>query len=185
MNGKETVFNSINDAMKFGIGYVPEDRISEGLFMKQPVLWNMSVSSLGMLSGRTGILDKVKIKRIVNDAIKVLDVRPQKSSVEIGNLSGGNQQKVVLSRWLISGVKILILNGPTVGVDIGAKSEIHKKLHELAGKGMSIIMISDDLPELVQNCNRIIIMHRGVFQKDFNPGDITEDDVIEYLATLT
>ena len=100
------------------------------------------------------------------------------------SLSGGNQQKVVLARWLATQAKVLILNGPTVGVDIGSKMDIHEKLRKLARAGLSIILISDDIPEILQTCVRIFIMHRGEIVHTMDAHDSTEKTVAEYLSKL-
>jgi simple sugar transport system ATP-binding protein len=103
----------------------------------------------------------------------------------VNHLSGGNAQRVVLARWLLTGAKVLILNGPTVGVDVGSKAQIHNIIRKLAEKeGLSVLMISDDVPELVQNCNRVVVMHRGRFVDELSGEGMTEDAVNDRLKTL-
>ena len=103
----------------------------------------------------------------------------------VNHLSGGNQQRVVLARWLLTGARVLILNGPTVGVDVGSKAQIHRKIRDLATQdGLAVLMISDDVPELVQNCNRVIIMHRGRFVDEVGPDALDEDTLNDRLKAL-
>ena len=109
-------------------------------------------------------------------AIKTDDVRKFAST-----LSGGNQQKIVLSKWLSNDLDVLILNGPTVGVDVGAKQDIHHLVHELANEGLAVIMISDDLPEVVVNCNRAIVMKDGLIVGEMTSEDLTEENILEII----
>ena len=145
LKGKEVKISSPMAAQKAKIGYVPEDRLTEGLCLQQPIADNITLASLKRLSNSLSIIRK---KDIIADAniwkekfaIKTDDVRKFAST-----LSGGNQQKIVLSKWLSNDLDVLILNGPTVGVDVGAKQDIHHLVHELANEGLAVIMISDEM----------------------------------------
>lgn len=160
---------------------MPEDRLTEGLCLNQPIADNITLASLKRLSNSLTILRKKDIVAEANIwkdkfAIKTDDVRKNAST-----LSGGNQQKIVLSKWLSNDLDVLILNGPTVGVDVGAKQDIHHLVHELANEGLAVIMISDDLPEVVVNCNRAIVMKEGLIVGEMTSEDLTEENILEII----
>lgn len=160
LNGKEITVKSVKDAMANDIGYVPEDRLTQGLFMDRSIQDNTIASSIKKyLKG--GRLDDQAMEETTNRWIREIGIVAPSSKPAVRTLSGGNAQKVVIAKWLNTDPKLFILDGPTVGVDIGAKAEIHAILHRLAQEGMGIIIISDDLPELVQNCNKIVVMRDG------------------------
>ncbi|MEO8408931.1 MAG: sugar ABC transporter ATP-binding protein [Propionivibrio sp.] len=187
--GKETPIRSISDGIAAGIAYVPEDRISEGLFLSQSISRNVIVSVLARLAKPSGLLDFAQADRIVDDWIHALNIATPDVTRPVQSLSGGNQQRVVLAKWLSTNARILILNGPTVGVDIGSKADIHEKLKELAAKGLALIVISDDIPELVQNCNRVLVMHKGRVVRELEGGEggegaISENGLLETLNGL-
>lgn len=181
LNGKEVKISSPMAAQKMKIGYVPEDRLTEGLCLQQPIADNITLSSLKRLSNALTIIKK---KDIIADAniwkdkfsIATDDVRKFAST-----LSGGNQQKIVLSKWLSNDLDVLILNGPTVGVDVGAKQDIHALVHELANEGLAVIIISDDLSEVIVNCNRVIVMKEGKIVGEMTDDDIKEENVLEII----
>lgn len=173
-DGKEVKLKSIADAKKLGIGYVPFDRISEGMFLSLPIKINILAAKLKQMVKRMNILDKKKILQEVNTWIKKISIVTENTDAAAGTLSGGNQQKVVLARWLATDLSLLILNGPTVGVDIGAKYDIHEILQNLAKQGLAIIIVSDDLPEILSNCSRIIIIKKGEIDGEYSPKDLNE-----------
>ena len=181
IEGKEVFIKRIQDAIKYGIGYVPEDRISEGLFLKQSIADNIVVLIIERLASKIGLMkDKAK-QGVVEEWIKKLEIKTFSSKNPASSLSGGNQQRLVLSKWLASNLKILILNGPTVGVDVGSKVAIHSLIRDLAKQGMGIILISDDIPELIWTCNRILLMRRGRIVEEFQRGQTNEEELHEYL----
>lgn len=157
---KEIQIRSVSDAMKHKIAYVPEDRLTQGLFMQRSILDNTVVSSIKKYFHGVK-LDKAQMEESTKHWIGELSIAAPSFLPPVRTLSGGNAQKVVIAKWLNTDPCLFILNGPTVGVDIGAKAEIHAILRELAKKGIGIIMISDDLPELLTNCNKIIVMREG------------------------
>ncbi len=161
INGETVQSGSVQDAMARGIAYIPEDRLTEGLFLEQSIERNISAANLESFARWGGRLDFGRMREIVRKWMSALSIAAPSVALPVQSLSGGNQQKVVLAKWLAGKAGILILNGPTVGVDVGAKVEIHSKLMELARKGMGIIIISDDLPELASLCGRVLVMHRG------------------------
>ena len=160
MEGQEVSLNSVQEAQKLKIALVPEDRLTEGLFIPQSITDNITVTRLNSLSSM-GVLNKGILMNEASTWVEKLEIATQNPTNAAGTLSGGNQQKVVLAKWLSDNPKILILNGPTVGVDIGAKYDIHKLLKQLAMQGMSIIVVSDDTAEVVSLCDRAIVMQGG------------------------
>ncbi len=160
LNGRTITIKSVSDAIANEIGYVPEDRLTQGLFMDRSIQDNTIAASIRAYM-KGGKLDEKGMEDATNRWIKEIDIKAPSPKPAVRTLSGGNAQKVVFAKWLNTNPKLFILDGPTVGVDIGAKAEIHAILHDLAAKGICIIVISDDLPELVQNCNRILVMKDG------------------------
>ena len=160
LNGKEIEIHNIEDAIKNKIAYVPEDRLTQGLFLDRSIQDNMVSASIGKYF-HGGKLDHKKIAEDTTEWIGNLSVKIGKQTDAIRTLSGGNAQKVVIAKWLNTDPELIVLNGPTVGVDIGSKSEIFEILHKLAKDGVGVIVISDDLSELVQNCNKILVMRNG------------------------
>ena len=178
-DGKEVKVSGPVDAIKAGIGYVPEDRLSEGLFLPQSIGDNIIVSELGKLNGSLGTFDLEKADSEKQHWVDELEIKTPDHRNAASTLSGGNQQRIVLSKWMAVNPKVLILNGPTVGVDIGSKHDIHGILQKQAKEGMAVIIISDDLPEILQNCSRIIVIKEGRFVAEMAAEDATEDAILE------
>jgi len=181
LNGKKVRIHSPMAAQKLRIGYVPEDRLSEGLCLRQPIADNITLASLRRLSNAIGILKHQDIFDDANVWVGKFSIATDDAHKNASTLSGGNQQKIVLSKWLSNDLDVLILNGPTVGVDIGAKQDIHHLVHELANEGLAVIIISDDLSEVVVNCSRVIVMKDGGIVGEMTGADITEDNILEII----
>jgi simple sugar transport system ATP-binding protein len=177
MDGKRVGIKSIQDAIGHGIGYVPEDRISEGLFLEQSIGRNMVVRTIDRLRSPLGLTDPRRVTGQVSEWVDSLRIKTADPRLPAKTLSGGNQQRVVLAKWLASKPRLMILNGPTVGVDIGSKDELHGMMKELAGEGMGLLVISDDLPELLQTCNRILLMRHGRIVEEIRPQDTDENQL--------
>jgi simple sugar transport system ATP-binding protein len=182
MDSRQIRIRSVNDAIINNIGYVPEDRLTEGLFLELPIGVNTVAASLKNYM-KDGRLDYRAMKETMWKWINDLSIATPSPEPPAKTLSGGNQQKVALAKWLNTKPRLLIMNGPTVGVDIGAKSDIHAILRELAKNGVGIIIISDDLPELIQNCNRIAIMRRGRMVGCYETSELNESSLAEILHT--
>ncbi|MDV2965592.1 sugar ABC transporter ATP-binding protein [Nitratireductor aquimarinus] len=182
--GKDVLPRSVQEAISLGIAYVPEDRLSEGLFLTQSIERNMVVSILDRL--RRGLfLDRDAMRGKTEEMFAAMQIAAPSPETAVGNLSGGNAQRVMLGRWLLTGAKVLILNGPTVGVDVGSKAKIHHIIRDLAREeGVAVLMISDDVPELTGNCNRIHVMHEGCFVGAFSGAEMTEDAINDSLKAL-
>lgn len=172
LEGRELSIHSQKDAIEQGIGLVTEDRKKSGIIAPMCLRENMTISSLKTIS-RHGLLHKHKEKKLAQEYYDKLSVKAGGIEDNIMNLSGGNQQKIVLSKWLMKDIKVLILDEPTRGVDVGAKVEIYNIITELARKGVAIIVVSSELPELLGMCDRIIVLGRGkvwgnIARKDFS-----------------
>lgn len=177
--GTRVLLRQPADAIAHGIGYVPEDRLAEGLFLDKPILANMVALVLDRLRGGFGLLDQRKARRIAEALVKELQIATPDVDLPVQSLSGGNQQRVLIGRWLTITPKLLLLHGPTVGVDVGSKDTIYKAIQALAEKGMALVVISDDLPELLQNCDRIIVMRNGRLAAEFDAETTREEDLYE------
>lgn len=173
--GKPARIGSITEAMQHKIAYVPEDRLTEGLMLERSISDNVVISTIDDLT-RSGWIDSKKRKDAVNDSVSKLSIATSNPDFAVNTLSGGNQQRVVLAKWLRTKPDILILNGPTVGVDIGSKHEIHSILLDLANQGMGVIVISDDIPELKQISRRILLLRDGKITGEVDPASTTEEE---------
>lgn len=177
VEGREVTIRSIQDAMRNRIGYVPEDRILEGLFLQQTISDNIIVRIIDQMVNKIHLIRAGASKKVSDEWIGRLEVKTPSGELPAKSLSGGNQQRLVLAKWLASDPRILILNSPTVGVDVGSKASIHELIRNLASQGMGILLISDDIPELMQTCNRLILMRRGRTFGVFDREDITEEQL--------
>jgi simple sugar transport system ATP-binding protein len=177
MHGKPVKISSIQDAIRHGIGYVPEDRLSEGLFLEQSIGNNVVVRIIDQLRSGMGLTIPSQISGKVDEWVSSLRIKTSDSALPVKTLSGGNQQRVVLAKWLASKPQLMILNGPTVGVDIGSKDELHDMMKRLAGEGMGLLVISDDIPELLSVCNRILLLRHGQVVDEILPEETNEDQL--------
>ena len=184
IGGQVVRMRTVQDAIRAGVAYVPEDRLAEGVFAEQSIERNIAISSLSSVAGRAGWIRPALLRHTVREWMTDLRIQAPSLRMPAASLSGGNQQKVVLGRWLATEAKILILNGPTVGIDVGAKDEAHEKIRDLARKGMAVLLISDDLPELVEVCGRILVMHRGRIVRELQAADCDEDALAAELGRL-
>lgn len=166
-----------SQAIAQGIGLVPEDRKAQGLFLRMGVGENIVMALLKQLT-RLGLINHQRAQTINEDFVKRLDIRTPSVQQLVRNLSGGNQQKVVIAKWLTLQPRVLILDEPTRGIDVGAKSEIHNLMNELAAQGVGILMISSELPEVLGVSDRVIVMHEGRVAGMFDPRAATQDDIM-------
>lgn len=178
IHGKKVELNSPQDAISHKIGFVPEDRLSEGLFLPQSIGDNIIISKIDQLKNSM-FVDKVKCKEEIEHWVKELSIATPNPDNAASTLSGGNQQRIVIAKWLACKPDILILNGPTVGVDIGSKHDIHAVLQKLAKEGMAVIIISDDLPEVMENCSRILILKNGRTAGELSTLDVQESMILD------
>lgn len=160
IEGKEVKIKNPRQAIAAGIGFITEDRKTEGLLLEKSIADNITIANLGKISGN-GVLSKKKSEELVKQGIEEFHVKCFGPEHECNNLSGGNQQKVVLAKWIFTDPKILILDEPTRGVDIGAKKEIYNVINQLAAKGVAVIMVSSELPEVLGMSDRIMVVREG------------------------
>lgn len=160
LDGQEVAINSPLDATRLGIAYVPEDRGQQGLVRAMSMVPNVSLSILDKVSAR-GVIDHKAERNLAEVSKDRFGVRASSVDQIVGQLSGGNQQKIVLAKWLATEPKLLIMDEPTRGIDVGAKAEIHRLMSELAGQGLAILMISSELPEIMGMSDRILVMRDG------------------------
>ena len=181
IHGRPLQLGSPQEALRAGMGYLPADRRTLGLFLRMSVKDNIVVTALDRMAG-AGIMDDARAAGIAARSIDRLQIRTPSVSQLVGRLSGGNQQKVALAKWLLTRLRLLIADGPTIGVDVGARAEMHRLLFELAGDGMAVLLLSVDLPELLVLSNRIMVMNRGRIAGMLPGGDATEEQIMT-LAT--
>jgi inositol transport system ATP-binding protein len=161
LEGRELEVDSPQATVARGVGFVTEDRKDTGCFLSLDVLDNLAISVLSRDFVRFGFVRAGALQRACGEMLRRLRVKTPDMHECIGNLSGGNQQKVLLGRWLLTGPKILILDEPTRGVDVGAKAEIHQLIVNLTAEGTAVLMISSELPEILALSHRIMVMHEG------------------------
>lgn len=177
LEGKRVHFKSNEIAIQAGIGYVPEDRIEQGLIMEQTIKNNVTVTIFEKLLNHLKMIDQKKQQSTVQHWINTLSIRTSSIENPVKTLSGGNQQKIVLSKWLATNPKILILDSPTVGVDIAAKNSLYQIMRELSQRNIGIILISDEVPEILYNCHYILLMRKGKIVETFQPEKVTEKEL--------
>lgn len=181
IDGKKIEIKNPADAIKNKIGFVTENRQEEGLILDESIRENISLLNFDKFS-KNSFIDKAKEKNLSDNLVNSFKVKTQSSESKISDLSGGNQQKVVFAKWYAIGPEILILDEPTKGVDVGAKREIYDLIKDLTNKGVSIILISSDLPELISLSNRIYVIHEGKIQGELLKKDASQEKIMT-LAT--
>ncbi|MED1472458.1 sugar ABC transporter ATP-binding protein [Bacillus salipaludis] len=181
LNGNKMAIKSPDQAVKAGIGFITEDRKDEGLILDFSIKENMVLPSLYSFAPK-GIIKEKSEKDFVNLLIKRLTVKTESADIAVGSLSGGNQQKVVIAKWVGIGPKVLILDEPTRGVDVGAKREIYQLMNELTDRGVAIIMVSSELPEILGMSDRILVVHEGKISGELKSDEATQEKIMT-LAT--
>lgn len=177
--GEKLSIKSPQDACKKGIGYIPEDRKKDGLVLIQSVGNNSILTILHKLTNGF-VLNKSKMQKSIKDSVESLRIKCSSPDQQVKNLSGGNQQKVVVAKWFATGVKVLILDEPTRGVDVGAKSEIYEIMQSFADKGCAVMMISSEMSEILSMSDRIMVMAEGRISKTFDTNRVTQEELLEY-----
>jgi rhamnose transport system ATP-binding protein len=177
VRGRSVSIRSPSDAIANGIAYVPEDRRRHGVVLEMPISENITLAALGNLS-RFSALDFEREREVASDYAQRLGVKTPSIRALVSTLSGGNQQKVALSRWLVTKPALLILDEPTQGIDVGAKAEIHELMTELAAQGVAIMLISSELPEILAMSDRIAVMHGGTVVSVIDRKDATPERVL-------
>ena len=179
IDGKPTVIGSprVAKSRTAGMALIPEDRKTEGLMLPMPVRDNLSFAALDRFC-HGGIIDRTAERKAIDEMIKLLSIRSDGVDVPVGSLSGGNQQKVVIAKWLMMTPRIILLNDPTRGIDVGTKQEIYQLLHRLADSGAAIIFYSTDYDELIGCCNRVLVLYDGAVKRTLVEDEITERALI-------
>lgn len=178
--GEPVHFRNVRQALDAGLGIVPEERKTQGLQLKQDMIFNLTLPSLKLFMNRIHMVIPSRTRAATVDAIQSMHIRPNNPRVVTKNMSGGNQQKVVLAKWIASKCKILLVDEPTRGVDVGAKREIYEILNSLIAEGLSILMVSSELPELIGVCDRIMVMSEGCVTGILEKKDFNEETIMQY-----
>ncbi len=178
IEGKPVKINGPKDAIKVGIGLCPEDRKEQGLVLGRSIRDNLTMPILKTISNG-GIIDSGKEKKLSAKAIGQYRIKTHSDRKIIRELSGGNQQKVILGRWMLANLKVLILDEPTKGIDVGAKTEIYQMVCDLAKKGLGVIFISSDLPEVLNVCDNVVVMHEGKVTGELGKNELSEELIMQ------
>ncbi len=177
-NGRK-VSSSIIKNIKAGFGMIPEDRRNQGFIPLLSITRNVAITNYDMLTHGKFVVKKSRELTMCKEAINQLNIRPGNPEIHAGNLSGGNQQKVVVGKWLRRDLKILLIDEPTAGIDVGVKEEIYNIIEKLASKGVAVIIVTSDLQELLRVSHRIIVLRHGKIIKEFNKGAVSQEDVLK------
>lgn len=181
INGNKAEIHNPEEAIKYGLALVPESRKEQGLYLVQSVKYNTTIEVLKEFIGKFRVNDKRETE-ITQEYIDLMSTKTPSQAQKIGNLSGGNQQKVMIGRWLATKPKVLILDEPTRGIDVGAKSEIYAIMNNLVKTGVSIIMISSELPEIINMSDRVYVMAGGVVRGCINRKEISQENIMHLAA---
>lgn len=179
LDGKPYKSRSANNAINSGIAYITEDRRTLGLFMGHSMIMNITAATLNRVINRFGFLRKKEEKETTDRYIEAFSIRPNLPEIPVMSLSGGNQQKVLLSKWMNSKPRLMIVDEPTSGVDVGAKIEIHKMLRSLADEGVGVILISSDLSEILALSDRVLVMRQGKLVDELDAKEATQERILE------
>jgi ABC-type sugar transport system ATPase subunit len=179
LEGTPLHIDSPEHSVANGISYIPENRLTEGLVLKKSMADNISLTVLDKISNKRGLIEKDAQQNLVAKWIHELNIRPNIPGMIASKLSGGNQQRIVLSKWLATEPKVLIVDEPTNGIDIGAKADIHQLLRDLSEQGMSIIVISSELPEILAIADRVLVMRRGRIAATLDGRNLTQEEIMK------
>ncbi|MEJ1223910.1 sugar ABC transporter ATP-binding protein [Sediminicola sp. 1XM1-17] len=180
INGKEIKTNTPVCAVAHQIGFVSEDRKEEGVFLPLSIRRNISVTNFNSISSKLGFIKIDSEYKNVLDLIDKLNIKTPSSEIVVNNLSGGNQQKVALAKWLSIDSKVIFIDEPTRGVDVGAKIEIYNLINAVAQKGVGVVVISSDMPEIMGISDRILVMHKGTFYGELSKDKFSEENILRY-----
>lgn len=182
LEGKTVRLQDPRDAIRHGIGYIPEDRLTEGLFLEHSIRRNLAVSLLNQHSSHLGILSLDPLHNEVSQWMERLGISTPSPRLAVRTLSGGNQQRVVIGRWLSTSPRILIMNNPTAGVDVQSKYQIHDMIQKLVREGMAVLLISDDIPEILENCDRILLIQQGKVIEELPSAGLDENELTRMIG---
>jgi len=186
LDGNPVSIQSADEAMRLGVGYLPEDRLLQGLFVDKSIGSNIVVTVVDTLLNKFKFISGDKRKQIESKWINNLKIKTSSADMPASSLSGGNQQRVVLAKWLATNLKLFILDGPTIGIDIASKNNIHDIIRDFAREGVGIILISDEIQEVLQHCNRVLVMREGRIEAAIeDPQSVSESNVFDIAAAQT
>jgi ribose transport system ATP-binding protein len=184
LNGRALAIRKYSDALREGIAYLSEDRKAAGVFLELPIAQNVSSMALSRVSSRWGLLQRAAEHRLARELGARLKLKSYGVAIEVSSLSGGNQQKVAIAKLLATGPQVLLMDEPTRGVDVGAKSEIHHILRELANQGVGVVVISSELPEIIGLCDRALVIRDGRVAGELASNDMTEEALLRLASGL-
>jgi ribose transport system ATP-binding protein len=184
LNGKALAIRKYSDALREGIAYLSEDRKAAGVYLDLPIAQNISSMALGRVSSAWGLLQRSAEHRLARELGAKLNLKSDGVAIEVSSLSGGNQQKVAIAKLLATNPSVLLMDEPTRGVDVGAKSEIHHILRELANQGVGVIVISSELPEIIGLCDRALVIRDGRLAGELNSNEMTEEALLRLASGL-
>nr|WP_321269594.1 sugar ABC transporter ATP-binding protein [uncultured Tolumonas sp.] len=179
VDGEQIHHLNVTSAIKAGIGLVPEDRKKEGIIKERSVAVNMALPSMRNFT-QAGLIKKSKLDEVAMSVMSELNLRPLNIEKHIGTLSGGNQQKVIIGRWVAADAKVFLFDEPTRGIDIGAKSEIYNLIEKLAQEGKAIVVVSSEMPEIIRISDRVLVMREGKIAAELIGDDINEENIAQY-----
>ncbi|WP_412733835.1 sugar ABC transporter ATP-binding protein [Heyndrickxia acidicola] len=180
IDGIRIKINSPIESIKQGIAYLTADRKQEGLIMDLSIYHNLSLSSLKQFSNPFGLVNRKKEQKAADEFIQRVNVKAASPNITVRRLSGGNQQKVVFGRWMMTQPKVFIMEEPTRGVDVGAKSEIYRTINFLTKQGISVLLVSSDIPELVAMSDRVVVLREGHLIQELSGDSITQHNILHY-----
>jgi putative multiple sugar transport system ATP-binding protein len=182
IGGQVVDTSSVVKAVDAGLAYVTEDRKALGLVLEEPIQWNISLANLAGIAAR-GVINRMREQEVAEGYRRAMNIRTPSVFQKVVNLSGGNQQKVVLSKWLFTEPKVLILDEPTRGIDVGAKFEIYGLMNRLADEGRAVVMISSEMPELLGMCDRIYVMNEGALVGELTAAEASQERIMSLIVT--
>ena len=183
IDGDEVVIGSPADAVCNGIVYVPEDRGKQGAITDLPIFQNITLPSLDRTS-KNGFIRLAEEFKLARKYTKRIDLRAASLDTNVENLSGGNQQKIVIAKWLATQPKVIIMDEPTKGIDIGSKAAVHEFMAELADQGLAVIMVSSEIPEILGMSNRVIVMREGRIVSELTGNKLKPETLVQYAAGI-
>ena len=183
IDGDEVVIGSPADAVSNGIVYVPEDRGKQGAITDLPIFQNITLPSLDRTS-KNGFIRLAEEFKLARKYTKRIDLRAASLDTNVENLSGGNQQKIVIAKWLATQPKVIIMDEPTKGIDIGSKAAVHEFMAELADQGLAVIMVSSEIPEILGMSNRVIVMREGRIVSELTDNELKPETLVQYAAGI-
>jgi len=182
--GKALTIRKYSDALREGIAYLSEDRKAEGVFLEMPIQANVSSMALQRVSTRFGTVDPAREAALATELGKKLNLKSNGVAIDASSLSGGNQQKVAIAKLLATRPKIVFMDEPTRGVDVGAKAEIHQILRQLANEGVGVVVISSELPEIIGLCDRTLVVRHGAIAGELGAEEMNEESILRMASGL-